>query len=79
MIRRRPTPDPDIQLVAVFRTSDPAMVAMVKSLLADADIDYCLRGEAIRSPFSNVLGTTEFQVRDADALEATRLIARLVS
>lgn len=79
----RPTPDPNIELVTVFRTSDWGMAAIVTSLLEDAGIEYALRGDALRSfmggwgGFNSALGDAEFQVREADAPEAARLLARL--
>ena len=50
----------------------------------DADIDYFVRGETIRNVtgwglwgFNGALGEAEFQVREADAPAASRLLARL--
>jgi hypothetical protein len=80
----RPTPDPDIRLVTVLRANDPGSVAVARSILDGADIDYFVRGETIRNltgwglgGFSSALGETEFQVREADAPAASRLLARL--
>jgi len=82
--RRRP-PDPDIQLVTILSTGDAAMVAVAKSILDGAGIDYFVRGERYMNVmgwggpgvFSSVLGEAEFQVREADAPDASRLLARL--
>ena len=85
MTSHRPTPDPDIQLVTVLRTSDGGLVAVAKSLLEDAEIDYFVRGETLRNVmgwggpgvFNSAIGDAEFQVREADAPDASRLLARL--
>jgi hypothetical protein len=47
-----PAPDPHIRLVTVFETSDVGVVAIAKSVLEEADIDYTVQGESLR----NVLG-----------------------
>jgi hypothetical protein len=75
-------PEPDIHLVTILRTSDAGLVAVVKSILEDAGLDYFLRGDALHNVmgwggFNSALGDAEFQVREADAPEATRLLARL--
>ena len=71
----------DPRLVSVFESSDPSLVAVVQSLLDDADIPY-----EIRNPRAHgVLGTdgfsmnpTRFFVRGDDAEEARELLADLV-
>ena len=85
MTTRRQPPDPDIQLVTVLSTGDAAMVAVAKSILDGAGIDYFVRGERYLNVmgwggpgvFSSALGEAEFQVREADAPDASRLLARL--
>jgi len=84
-VTRRQPPDPDIQLVTVLSTSDAAMVAVAKSVLDGAGIDYVVRGERYMNVmgwggpgvFNSALGEAEFQVREADAPDASRLLARL--
>lgn len=41
----RPAPDPDRKLVPVFRTTDPVLLPIVKSLLDSAGIEYFVQGE----------------------------------
>jgi hypothetical protein len=85
MTRHRPAPDPDIRLVTVLRSNDGGLVAVAKSLLEDAGIDYVVRGETLRNVmgwggpgvFNNAIGEAEFQVREDDAPDASRLLARL--
>jgi hypothetical protein len=60
-------------------------VAVAKSLLDDAGIDCYVRGETVRNVmgwggpgvFNSALWDAEFQVREADAPDASRLLARL--
>jgi hypothetical protein len=75
-------PGPDIRLVTVLSTSDPGLVAIVKSLLDDAGLDYFVRGDALHNVigwggFNPALSDAEFQVREEDAEAATTLLARL--
>jgi hypothetical protein len=84
---KRDMPDPDIRLVTIFRTSDADVVAVAKSILDDAGIDYVVAGEILLNVmgwsalggFNSALGEAEFQVREADALDASRLLNRLSS
>jgi Putative prokaryotic signal transducing protein len=75
-------PDPDAHLITVLRTSDAGLVAVAKSVLEDAGLDYFLRGEALHyvvgwGGFNSAVGDAEFQVREEDAREAALLLARL--
>jgi hypothetical protein len=77
------SPDPDIRVVTVFRTSDPALIAVVKSVLDEAGIDYFVSGETIRNVMgwgslaAAGAGEADFQVREEDAASTTQLLARL--
>jgi hypothetical protein len=82
--KRGPAPDPNIRLVTIFRTADPGLLAVVKSLFDEAGIDHFVRSESLR----NVIGwggagvfaafeEAEFQVREQDARRASALLARL--
>jgi hypothetical protein len=71
-------------LVPVLRTGDPLVVALAKSLLDGADIDFFVKGEGIQdlfafgrvgTGFSPVTGPAEFQVRRAKANEARTVLA----
>ena len=87
MTTTRQAPDPDIRLVTILRTADAGLVAVVKSILDAADIDYFLRGETLHNVMgwsgpglsNGALGEAEFQVRESDAADATRLLARLTT
>ncbi len=61
------------------------MVAIAKSILDDAGIDHFVAGETRLNTegwggvggFNSAIGEAEFQVREADAPTASRLLARL--
>jgi Putative prokaryotic signal transducing protein len=70
-----PAPAPDVELVSAFETGDPGLIAVVKSLLDAAEIDYFVRGDGLQdlagfgriTGYSYVFGPAEFWVRAADA------------
>ena len=73
-------------LVTVFETGDPALVALVKSLLDSAEIEFAAKGDALqdilglgRFPGGTnlVAGPVEFQVNPDDAETARDLLAGL--
>ncbi len=77
-----------MDLVTVLRTSDPALIALARSLLSDACIDYATRGESVQNlfgigrlttPFDPIAGPVEFQVREQDAQRARELLTNLDS
>jgi hypothetical protein len=76
-------PDPKIE--TVYATGDPALVALVKSLLEDAEIEYFTKGYEIQDMlgigtiggFNNVIGPVEFEVAGEDAPAARELLAHL--
>jgi Putative prokaryotic signal transducing protein len=78
-------PNPDVKLVPVLSTEDVGLVAVAKSLLESAGIDYVVRGETVRNVmgwagggmFSPALGPAQFQVRESDAPDAIKLLAEL--
>ena len=45
------TPDPDIELVAVFQAPDAGLTALAKSLLEAEGIEYLVRGEGVQDLF----------------------------
>jgi len=72
------------QLVPVLRTGDPLVVALAKSLLDSAGIDFFVKGEGIQdlfafgrvgTGFSPVTGPAEFQVRRYKEEEARAVLA----
>jgi hypothetical protein len=75
--------DPDIELVTVFESGDPALVAVARSVLDSAGIPFMTKGEGIqdlfgwgRMPggFSVVAGPVAFQVNKDDVEEARALL-----
>ena len=76
----------EVQLVTVFESGDPALIALARSLLDSAEISFMTKGEGIqdlfgwgRMPgsFNLVVGPVEFQVNKADAEEARTLLEGL--
>ncbi len=73
-------------LVAVFETGDPGLVALAKSLLDSAGIDFATRGDALQDLFgvgrfpgrtNLVTGPVVFQVRLNDAEKARSILRDL--
>ena len=74
----------NIELVTIFKSGDPAIIPIVKSLLDDAGIEYFLKNEHTQSWLGlggwglgreNVLlGYAEFQVLDNDEVEAREVL-----
>src|SRR5688572_25290738 len=70
-----PAPEPNVQLVPVFRAADAGLIALAKSLLEGEGIEYMTRGEEIQdlfgwgrlSGFNSAVGAVEFVVRSDDA------------
>lgn len=64
--------------VTVLETSDPALLAVAKSLLEEADIPYFAKGEGIQdlfgagrlTGFNPITGPVELQVSAEDAADA---------
>jgi hypothetical protein len=72
--------------VTVLETSDPALLAVAKSLLEDADIPFFAKGEAVQdlfglgrfgTGFSPITGPIELQVAADDAAEARAVLIEL--
>lgn len=82
-----PEPNPDLELVPVFATSDQGRIALAKSLLENEAIDYMVRGEGVQDllawgrviGFNPVVGPVEFIVRRDDAERARHLLSDLDS
>jgi hypothetical protein len=75
--------DPEIELVAILRTGDPAELAVVKSVLESEEIDYLVRGDRTQdlfgagrmgTGFNLVTGPAEIFVRAEDAARAQSLL-----
>lgn len=80
-----PEEHPDLKIETVYATGDPALVAMAKSLLEDAKIEYSTKGYEIQDligigvlgGLNYVTGPVEFQVAGKDAPTARELLAHL--
>ena len=80
-----PEKHPDPKIETVYVTGDPALVAIVKSLPEDAEIEYFTKGYEIQDligigtlgGLNNVTGPVEFGVAAADAPTARELLAHL--
>jgi hypothetical protein len=73
-------------LVTIFETGDAAAIALVKSLLDSAGIEFAAKGENIQDLFgvgrfpggvNLVTGPVAFQVRPEDAAKAKSLLSDL--
>lgn len=71
----------DVGPVTVFKTNDPALLAVAQSLLEEADIEFNVVGEALLNLFpGGAVGadvTPEVQVPAEDAEEARALLKDL--
>ena len=76
-------PESDLKLVTVVRAGDPASIAVAKSVLQSAGIDYVTKNEYVQDLFgwgrfpagSNLfMGPIELQVREEDARDALELL-----
>jgi hypothetical protein len=64
----------------VFKTFDLSILAVAKSLLNDAQIDYVVQNEnfgSLYSGFFTLTGYIEIQVREADAALAEEILSEL--
>ncbi len=68
-----------VALVTVLETGDPALLAVAKSLLEDAGIDFFAKGEGVQdlfgwgrfgTGFNPLIGAVKLQVAADDAEEA---------
>ena len=81
-----PRPTPDAEVVPVFQTGDPGLIAFVKSLLDGEGIPYIVRGDALEDligggrfglGYNAIFGPAEFSVGAGDAERARELLAEL--
>ncbi len=79
-------PEPEIELVTVFDTGEPADVLVAKSLLEAEGIEFFAKDEGVQdlfgagrlgSGFNTMAGQVEIQVRPEDADRARQLLERL--
>jgi hypothetical protein len=78
----------EVQLVTVFESGDPALIALARSLLDSAEIPFITKGDGLqdlfgwgRMPggFNLVVGPVQFQVNQADTEEAGVLLEDLTA
>jgi len=76
-------PEADLKLVTVVRAGDPASIAVAKSVLQSAGIDFVTKNEFVQDLFgwgrfpsgTNLfMGPIELQVREEDAQDALELL-----
>ena len=81
-----PQAEPDVELVKIYECGNAALVPLVESLLADANIEYMTKGQPIQDLFgwgrfgsklNYVIGPVEFFVR-ADAAEEARAVVQAI-
>jgi len=82
-----PAEDHDVDLVTVLSTSDAALIAVAKSLLDSAEIEYMTVGEGIQDiiglgrisyDMNVAIGPVEIRVDARDEEEATALLSDLL-
>src|SRR5262249_50678398 len=79
-----PRPEaPELNLVTVFRSADPAVISVASSILQSAEIPFATKGEGLQDLFAwgrvhggtNIfVGPVEVQVDEKDSAEATALL-----
>lgn len=67
------------KLITVFASQNNVLIAMAKSLLEDAGIEYFVKGEDLHSllNYGDVIGPTEIQVANEDAEDAKKILEEL--
>ena len=75
-----------VEMVTVLATGNPALIAIAKSLLEEAEIRYFVKGEGLQDlfaagrlgvGFNPIVGPVEIQVDRQDAKEARALLVEL--
>lgn len=75
-----------IEFVTVFRSGNPALLAMAKSILEDAGIEFIATGEALQdlfawgrmgTGFNPIVGPAQIKVPQEDEEEALELLKQL--
>lgn len=86
--RPGPPGDPTIALTTVFAAGDPATLAVARSILDSAGIEYLVRGEGLQDLFgwgrfgtgyNMITGPAEFVVREDDAPSAREILRDLLT
>jgi Putative prokaryotic signal transducing protein len=75
--------EPDVKLVKVLETGDPALIGVIESLLDGAEIDFLTKGAGLQeligggrigTGFNTVVGPVEFWVREDQESAACELL-----
>ena len=86
LVQERPVPDPNRELVAVFKTTDSILLPVVKSLLESAGIEYVSQGEEALgvlplgpagSKVSRAMWGATIHVAKEDAASVKELLAQI--
>ena len=81
-----PVTPPEVKLVKVYETGNPAIIPIVESLFTDGGIEFMAKGEPIQDLFgwgrfgsglNYAIGPVEFYVRDDEAEDARRMLETL--
>ncbi len=67
--------DEELDLVTVFKTDDPGLIPIIKSLLDDAHIPYKTNGDGLQTIYA--FGKTIFQVLKHDEALANEILLEL--
>ena len=73
-------PDPElefVEFVSVFKTANPALIQIIKSVLEDAGIIYAIKGQGLQSIMA--LGVVQFQVPQEMADTTRELLQDLIN
>ena len=77
---------PQVELVQVYESGNPALIPIIESVLDDADIEFMTKSENLQDLFAwgrliggynFAIGPVHFLVRSEDADEARELLAHL--
>lgn len=75
--------EPDLKLIKVLETGNPALIGVIESLLDDAEIDFLTKGAGLQdligggrigTGFNTVVGPVEFWVREDQGPAARELL-----
>lgn len=64
-----------LNLVTVFKTDDPGLIPIIKSLLSDAEIPFIIKSDGLQTIYA--FGKTAFRVLEDDAEAAIELLDEL--
>jgi putative signal transducing protein len=65
-----------LELEIIYETADPALIQIVKSILADAGIPYKIKSAGLQTIYA--FGLVKFQVNSDDAATAQELLKDLI-